>query len=177
MKKSPTANAGLKAWHNNNIEAVARDFIVTPLNNCLKAMQEAGLDEANIDNELKQKANLLISLAFRNSSAADVQELTQVAYELLKLNTNISFKEGTNDAFKAFEPINQMLARQEKITGERITENKLTFVHLVDPIGSVIEAYKALKPGGILVIDRLPVPGSRGSGAALSWKLCGWYSN
>jgi ubiquinone/menaquinone biosynthesis C-methylase UbiE len=35
----------------------------------------------------------------------------------------------------------------------------VTFVHFVDPLGSLIEAYKALKPGGTLFIDELPTQG------------------
>lgn len=34
-----------------------------------------------------------------------------------------------------------------------------TFVHFIDPIGSIIEAYNALKPGGVLVIDQFSLPG------------------
>lgn len=34
-----------------------------------------------------------------------------------------------------------------------------TFMHFVDPVGSVIEAYNALKPGGVLIIDQFDIPG------------------
>ncbi len=34
-----------------------------------------------------------------------------------------------------------------------------TYMHLCDPIGSIIEAYKTLKPGGILLIDKFNVRG------------------
>lgn len=37
--------------------------------------------------------------------------------------------------------------------------SRATFIHLIDKVGSVIEAYKKLKPGGILMIDHLPIPG------------------
>lgn len=37
--------------------------------------------------------------------------------------------------------------------------SRLTFVHFVDPIGSIIEAYKTLKPNGILFIDYFYVTG------------------
>ena len=34
-----------------------------------------------------------------------------------------------------------------------------TYMHFVDPVGSVIEAYKTLKPGGVLIIDKFSIPG------------------
>lgn len=34
-----------------------------------------------------------------------------------------------------------------------------TFKHFVDPVGSLIEAYKTLKSGGVLVLDEFSIPG------------------
>lgn len=40
--------------------------------------------------------------------------------------------------------------------------SRTTFMHFVDKIGSLIEAYKKLKPGGTLLIDQLNIPGCEG---------------
>ncbi|CAM2918597.1 Uncharacterised protein [Legionella steigerwaltii] len=37
-----------------------------------------------------------------------------------------------------------------------------TFMHLVDPVGAIIQAYDKLKPGGILVIDEFTLKGCEG---------------
>jgi len=37
--------------------------------------------------------------------------------------------------------------------------SQMTFRHFIDPVGSLIEAYKILKPNGILIVDQFAIPG------------------
>lgn len=69
-------------------------------------------------------------------------------------------------SFGAVESPNRLIGYNAEFLSRIVGKNRfdlifsrLTFVHFVDAIGSIIEAYKTLKPGGILIIDKFYIPG------------------
>ena len=42
-----------------------------------------------------------------------------------------------------------------------------TFIHFVDPVGAIVEAYKILKPGGVLLVDEFYIPGCEKYGESI----------
>ncbi|MCL9682960.1 hypothetical protein [Legionella maioricensis] len=105
----------LRAWHNEDMKAVARELIIAPLSHYEDEMREKGLRQDEINAELKKTTYYLISLALRNSSEGDVRELTKIASELLAAtDLRKGFNEGQKDAFKAFERWGCQIARYRK---------------------------------------------------------------
>lgn len=69
-------------------------------------------------------------------------------------------------SFGATESPNRLIGYNAEFLSRVVGKNRfdlifsrLTFVHFVDAIGSIVEAYKTLKPGGILFIDKFYIPG------------------
>lgn len=67
---------------------------------------------------------------------------------------------------KVKHPPHLIVGKNAEFLSEHFPQNhfdlivsKKTYMHFSDPIGSIIEAYKTLKDGGVLIIDHFSIPG------------------